>query len=117
MTIELTLRTNEQGEVFAHLGEERLAGPTPLAALPKVPTLRADPFTHGRALYDALGGEALRRRLDGDGDGLLLLDADDAAQAAPWEFATTPDREYLACLYGVLRLVDSDAPPPQPGPA
>ena len=113
--IELTLRTDERGDVSAYLGDERLAGPTPRDTLPKAPALYADPYALGRSLYAALGGPALLARLEGDAGG-LLIDADDAAQAVPWEFATLPGSEYLACRFGLLRLVDRPAPPPTPGP-
>ena len=113
--IELTLRTDERGDVSAYLGDERLAGPTPRDTLPKAPALYADPYALGRSLYAALGGPALLARLEGDAGG-LLIDADDDAQAVPWEFATLPGSEYLACRFGLLRLVDRPAPPPTPGP-
>ena len=116
MPIELALRADDAGQLTVTLDGQLLAGPTPLSALPKLPALRADPYIQGRALYAALGGEALRARLDADPERCLLLDAGDRAAAIAWEYAVLPGPQFLACRYAMLRLVDRPAdPPPDPG--
>jgi hypothetical protein len=116
MSVELTLHTDEKGQLSPLLGGQPLAGPTPLAGLPSLAALQADPYTQGRALTAALGGEKLVALLDGDPDRLLLLACDAAAEAVAWEYAALPDQQLLACRYGLLRLVlpggGRDAPPP-----
>ncbi|MDX9833384.1 MAG: tetratricopeptide repeat protein, partial [Anaerolineae bacterium] len=112
MSVEVTLHTDEAGQLFALAAGQPLAGPTPLAALP---ALQAGVYDEGRALAAALGGEQLLALLDDDPDGLLLLACDAKAEAVPWEFAALPGRQLLACRYGLLRLVDRDAPPPGNG--
>ncbi|GAP63515.1 hypothetical protein ARMA_1938 [Ardenticatena maritima] len=116
MAVLLRLRT-WQGVVRTTLDDQTVAE-TPLSALPDLQTFQHDDDTNtpGLALFRALGGQALLERLDADPDGLLLLDADEAADALPWEFAALPDRKAPLCLdYGFLRLVDRPAPPPPPG--
>jgi tetratricopeptide (TPR) repeat protein len=115
MSVEVTLHTDEAGQLFALAAGQPLAGPTPLAALPALPALQAGPYDEGRALAAALGGEQLLALLDADPDRLLLLACDAKAEAVPWEFAALPGRQLLACRYGLLRLVDRDAPPPGNG--
>ncbi|NLF12474.1 MAG: CHAT domain-containing protein, partial [Anaerolineaceae bacterium] len=115
MSVEVTLHTDEAGQLFALSGGRPLAGPTPLAALPALPALQAGAYDEGRALAAALGGEKLLALLDDDPDRLLLLACDAEAEAVPWEFAALPGRQLLACRYGLLRLVDRDAPPPGNG--
>ncbi|MEP7198394.1 MAG: CHAT domain-containing protein, partial [Chloroflexota bacterium] len=92
---------------------------TALDSLPPLRRLRADPFVHGPLLFDALGGMALVRALEADGQGqappLLLLDADARADAVAWEFAALPDHQLFAVRYGLLRLVDRVAPPAPSG--
>jgi hypothetical protein len=84
---------------------------TPLAALPTVERLHADPLRQGRALYTALGGDALRARLDASGDPLLLLECDDAAAEVAWEYAAS-NASLLACDYAALRVVPRRPLPP-----
>ena len=116
MTVRLALRTGDAGCLTVALDGEPLAGPTALADLPSLPALQAAPYDQGRALTRALGGDALLDRLQADPDRLLLLDADDAAAAVPWEFAALDGRQLLACRYAMLRLVDRpSAPAPAPG--
>ncbi len=106
MAILLTLRTDSEECTTPLVDGQILAEPTSLADLPSLKVLQADPFNQGRALTAALGGDHLLEHLDGDPDRLLLLAADTAAAAVPWEFAALPDRRLLVCRYGFLRLVD-----------
>jgi len=115
MSVEVTLHTDEAGQLFALAGGQPLAGPRPLDSLPALPALQAGPYDEGRALAAALGGEQLLALLDADPDRLLLLACDARAETVPWEFAALPGRQLLACRYGLLRLVDRDAPPPGNG--
>ena len=99
MPIELALRTDDAGQLTATLDGLALPVSTPLSSLPRLPALQADPYTQGRALYAALGGEAMRACLDVESDRCLLLDADDRAAALPWEYAVLPGSRFLACDY------------------
>ncbi len=111
MPVILHLRVVD-GQVIPTVEGKGLASPTPLNDLPDLETVRRSPYAHGQALFHALGGEALRERLDADPDGLLLLQVDEAAETVPWEFAALPDEKtLLAVRYGLLRLVDRAAPP------
>jgi tetratricopeptide (TPR) repeat protein len=114
MTLELTLRTDAAVRLTVSLDGQPLAGPTPLADLPALPALQAAPYDQGRALTQALGGQALLERLQNDAERLLLLETDDAAAAVPWEFAALEGGQLLAGRYGLLRLVDR---PGDPAPA
>ncbi|MFQ5344077.1 MAG: CHAT domain-containing protein, partial [Anaerolineae bacterium] len=115
MALELTLRTDSANRLTVSLAGEPLAGPTPLADLPALPALQAAPYDEGRALTRALGGDALLARLRADPERLLLLETDEAAAAVPWEYAALDGRQFLACQYAMLRLVDRPAgPAPQP---
>ena len=49
--------------------------------------------------------------LAADPDRLLLLACDDVAAKIPWEYATLIGRQFLACRYGFLRLVEGAALP------
>ena len=95
MTVELSLQTDEQGHVVPAVQGQALAEPTLLASLPSLKALQADPFTQGRALTAALGGDDLLRRLDADR--LLLLACDEEAGAFPWEYAALDGSQLLAC--------------------
>lgn len=113
MAVHLTLRTDDTNRVTAFCDGEILAGPTPLAQLPTLKVVQADPYVQGRLLARALGGKALLERLRADP--LLLLETDDRAAAVPWEFAAFPRKsQFLGCEYGFLRLIPRDAPPPPP---
>jgi len=127
MAIELVLHTNDAGQLTVTHDGEPLAGPTALDALPSLPALQGDPYGEGRALTEALGGDALLERLAADPDLCLLLLADDAspggdasprgegAHTIPWEFAAIDGRQLLACQYAMVRLVDRPAlPAPEP---
>ncbi|MBM4424216.1 MAG: CHAT domain-containing protein, partial [Chloroflexi bacterium] len=114
MAVVLSLRTIDFA-ITPSINGEPLAAPAPLASLPDLKTLQADARAHGRALFAALGGEALRARLDSDSDRLLLIDADEPADRIPWEFAALPDHQWLVLQYGVLRLVDTPAVPAPSG--
>jgi tetratricopeptide (TPR) repeat protein len=96
-------------------GPSTLVVEMPLAELPPVEVLRADPLRQGRVLYAALGGDALRARLDASDDQLLLLECDDQTAAIPWEYAAS-DAALLACDYRVLRVVPRRSLPMNPRP-
>ncbi len=115
MSVVVALRTNGAA-VTAAVDGEVLAGPTPLEDLPGLERLQADPFELGKGLTAALGDDGLLRLLEADPDRLLLLDADGESDAVPWEFAVTAGRELLVTRFGLLRLVDRDAPPAVDGP-
>ncbi len=113
MALTLQLRTEEE-QISAYLGDLCLAGPTAIDSLPAAADLRGNAFQvyeHGKELFEALGGSALVKHLDKD-DGVLLLQADDKADAIPWEYALQETRELLACDYGMLRLVAGEAGAP-----
>ena len=115
MTLELTLRTDDTNRLTVTLDGQALAKPTLLTDLPALPALQEAPYAQGRALTDGLGGDDLLARLRDDPDQLLLLDADDAAAAIPWEYAALDGRQLLACRYSLLRLIDRPAgPAPHP---
>jgi len=92
MALTLTLTTKKDGEqpqIIARIGETGLAT-TALANLPNRAQALADPYTHGPALFAALGGEALLIHLNSDQDRLLYLDIasdDDEADGLAWECA------------------------------
>ncbi|MGB8647049.1 MAG: CHAT domain-containing protein, partial [Anaerolineae bacterium] len=108
MAVTLSLRTENDCIVAARDGQSLAS--TPLAGIPSPALVQADPLNHGRALYAALGGDALRALLDADDERLLLLDADTTADAIPWEFAALPEHQFLAASYGLVRLLDQPAP-------
>jgi len=114
MALTLTLTTKKDGEqpqIIARIGETGLAT-TALANLPNRAQALADPYTHGPALFAALGGEALLIHLNSDQDRLLYLDIasdDDEADGLAWECAILPPRQFLVHRYGLLRLVDREA--------
>ncbi len=110
--------TTENRAVTPFAEGEPLAPPTPLDDLPDLQTIQANPYDRGQALFRALGGDALLARLDADPEEVLLLALDPEAESVPWEFAAlAQERELLAIRYGLLRLVDRDAPPPPTGDA
>lgn len=111
MTIILSLRS-QNDQLTAYIGTEQLAGPTSITQLPNLDQLQQNPYQHGLALSDALGGEQLLQRLQQEPDRLLLLDADEAAQAIPWEYATLPGQRFLVTEVGFLRLIDRPTSPP-----
>jgi len=116
MTTEILLRTDENERLTVTLEGQSLAADIPLADLPTLPILQADPYTAGAALTEALGGADLLSRLRSDPDRLLLLEADAPAAAIPWEFAALDGRQLLGQRYGFLRLIDLPADPaPPPG--
>lgn len=113
MTLTVTLRT-EDGQVSAFVGEQKLAGPTPLDSLLQqedLHHLRNVPYEQGERLLAALGGDALIQAL-GQEETLLLASEDPEADQIPWEFAALPGRRLLAAEVGLLRLVAGQAPPP-----
>jgi len=114
MAVQLTLRTDDADRLTVTLDGQPLAGATPLADLPALPALQAASYDQGRALTRALGGDVLLTHLQSDPERTLLLEADDAAAAIPWEFAALEGRQLLACRYAMLRLVDR---PGGPAPA
>ncbi|HEU4325034.1 MAG TPA: tetratricopeptide repeat protein [Roseiflexaceae bacterium] len=94
---------------------DQVLAETSLTDLPGLDALRRNPYEAGLPLLAALGGAALRERLERSPDRTLLLECDDAADALPWEYAALSDRRLLSCVYGLLRLVpDVPAPPPAP---
>lgn len=120
--LELTL-THADGSIIAAIGDTPLAGPTPADTLPRITRdenpYRYDPIGLGQRLYAALGGDALRARLDADPDATLLLITGEEAAKIPWEYAATADGVQLATEYGMLRLlpdVPVAPPPPQNAP-
>ncbi len=117
MSVTLVLHTDPEECITPYLDGQPLAGRTPKASLPTLERLQADPYELGKQLTAALGGQALLKRLEADAEGVLLLQADAAADLVPWEFATLPDRRLLAVRFSLLRLIDRDAPPaPAAGP-
>jgi len=124
VAVTITLSTAD-GQVVATHDGRRLAGPTPLATLPRITgdsnPYRISPIELGQRLYAALGGSALTDLLDADDDRLLTLVADEAAADAaaagvPWEYAARPNGSFLACDYGFLRLLP-DVRPARPAAA
>ena len=103
---------SENGDLTAQLdGREQLTR-TPLAALPAIERLQADPFVNGKTLTAALGGEKdILARIQNDDDNLILLDCDARSDAIAWEFATCSDGQFLCTKAGMLRTVERDAPP------
>ena len=82
MAIELVLHTNDAGQLTVTHDGEPLAGPTALDALPSLPALQGDPYGEGRALTEALGGDALLERLAADPD-LCRIDVKNRKWIAP----------------------------------
>ena len=121
MAIEIVLTTTPAGNITASHAGKPLGPPTPLAGLPRI-TADANPYRNaavelGQRLYPALGGPSLTALLEADDDRLLYLAADEAAAAAPWEYAATPDGRFLACDYGFLRLLPDVRPARPAAPA
>jgi len=118
MAVTITLSTSD-GQVVAMHDGRPLADAVALDSLPRITAdsnpYRLDPAGLGARLYAALGGPALSDLLDADDEGLLLA-ADDAAAGAPWEYAATPDGDFLVCRHRFLRLLP-DARRPRPAPA
>ena len=118
MAVKLQLRI-EDGKVVPWVNGESLAAPVPLESLPASPRDRNDPllknpYKAGRPLFEALGGEKLLKLLEDDSEGILVLELEDEAEDIPWEFAAMPkERDLLAARYGMVRLVNRDAPPPR----
>ncbi len=108
MPVELTLTVDAQENLIAACEGVQLAPPTPLASLPAL-TPESNPYFYdarglGAQLYAALGGDALRDRLDASWPRVLYLTTDDRAAALPWEYACMGD-DFLALHYGCLRRV------------
>ncbi len=79
---------------------------------PDKPNRRAgDPYAAGERLFAALGGTRLLRMLASAADDLLLLACDERADRIPWEYAVTPDRQFLCFQCSILRLEPRPAPP------
>ncbi len=121
MTVELHLNTNDGNVVATHQGVP-LGAPTPLADLPRI-TADSNPYRYatfelGHKLFRALGGDALTALLDRDPDATLHLVTDDQSAGVPWEYAATPQNEFLVCMFGFLRLLPTARPAPaaKPGP-
>lgn len=111
MAITLNLR-EENGQLVVDFDDGRESARTALEALLPIERLQADPFTHGKVLTEALGGEKyLLERLQDDSDNLILLNCDDKADSFAWEFATCTDGQFLCVKAGMLRTVDRAAPP------
>ncbi len=106
MAVVLALRTDADGRVVSSLDGQALAV-TPRDALPALARLQADGYNLGKTLFAALGGDALRQRLNADGESLLLLDCDADADQIAWEFAALPEHQFLVTRYGVLRLLET----------
>jgi hypothetical protein len=107
MPVELTGTVDAQDHLIATCDGAQLAPPTPLASLPAL-TPESNPYYYaprelGAKLYAALGGDALRARLDASHPRVLYLTADDRAAALPWEYACAPGDDFLALHYGFLR--------------
>jgi hypothetical protein len=107
MPVELTLTVDAQDRLLAACDGAPLAPPTPLASLPAL-TPDSNPYFYdprglGARLYAALGGDALRARLDASHPRVLYLTADERAAALPWEYACAPGDDFLALHYGFLR--------------
>src|SRR5574341_150656 len=103
MAILLNLRV-EADQLMVQFDEQRDNACTSLASLPPIGRLQADPFTNGRILTDALGGEGyLLPRLRDDPDNLILLNCDDRADSIAWEFASCSDGQFLSIKAGMLR--------------
>ncbi len=64
-------------------------------------SLFPQPAGLGAQIYAALGGNALRARLDAAWPRVLYLTADNRAAALPWEYAYMGD-DFLALHYGML---------------
>ena len=121
MAVEIILTTTPEGNVLAAHAGRPLGPPTPLAALPRI-TADSNPYRNapielGQRLFPALGGASLTALLDTDDDRLLYLVADEAAAGVPWEYAATPDGNFLACDYGFLRLLPDVRPARPPAAA
>lgn len=135
MAVALRLSLDENQMVWARCGENVLAGPTPLASLPRISqesnpfrpvlvagranqTPQASPLELGRRLWAALGGAALEDGLAEDEEGLLLLLTDEGTAQLPWEYALTEEDEHLCCIYGMVRLLTQVKParPAKRGP-
>jgi hypothetical protein len=112
MAVLLALRTDAEGRVTPAVGARVLAEPTRLTGLPSLQALEAAPYSQGAALADTLGGDDLLELLDADREHLLLLDADEPAQAVPWECAALSDSQLLDCHCGLLHLVSRAGPAP-----
>ena len=114
MAVVITLRLNPRGDIISSAHNHELAS-TPIEVLPLLERLQADPFSFGKILLAALGGNALVQQLDADPERLLLLDLDSGAEGIAWEFAALPDHQLLVAQYGCLRLIDRPASPSPSG--
>jgi tetratricopeptide (TPR) repeat protein len=110
MAITLNLRVAAE-QLVVDFDDQRDSVRIPVESLPAIERLQADPFTHGKVLTNALGGETyLLKRLQIDPDNLILLDCDDKADSFAWEFATCSDGQFICIKAGMLRTVERDAP-------
>jgi len=113
MSVEVILSVDDAANVVATCDGALLGAPVALASLPAL-TATSNPYFYdprglGARLYAALGGDALRARLDATQPRVLYLDADERAAALPWEYAYMGD-DFLALHYGMLRRVTSRRP-------
>ena len=112
MSVTLTLLADDQGRIIATVDDQALGAPTSLDSLPRIEQ-DSNPYYYnhyglGEALFAIMGGDTLLDHLEADESdsyGLLYLVTDARTVALPWEYAAMGNKRFLACDYGLLRLL------------